>query len=165
MARCPLLTVSLLLVALHVSSARSQSSSGSLNRTSIRIPGRRALREASDKDSGQTACARAGCSACGNWQPELTEGHAQALKTSTREQEHYDAFLKSCGCSASAACKDFIPLFLAYARYHKAVTRGDAGVMNTARILVIQSAWRMLGMGHMAGEICYELSTICNFFP
>ena len=46
-------------------------------------------------------------------------------------------------------------MYLAYARYHRAVTDNDPRVAPTARILVVENAWRTYGLGHMArGVLC-----------
>ena len=40
-------------------------------------------------------------------------------------------------------------MYMAYARYHRAVTDNDPRVASTARILVVENAWRTYGLGHM----------------
>lgn len=96
-----------------------------------------------------SACKRAGCSACGNWpKDQLHKGARAHLDKSPRERRYFDGVLKECGCGGT--CKNFLQMYLAYARYHRAVTDNDPRVAPTARILVVENAWRTYGLGHMA---------------
>ena len=101
-----------------------------------------------------SACKRAGCGACGNWpRDNLGAGSSRAaLDRSPRERRYFDGVLAECGCSPNDnfGCKNFIQHYLAYARYHRAVTDNDPRVSSTARVLVVENAWRTYGVGHMA---------------
>jgi hypothetical protein len=76
------------------------------------------------------------------------------LDRSPRERRYFDGVLKDCGCGAGSdgkklGCANFLQMYLAYARYHRAVTDNDPRVAPTARILVVENAWRTYGLGHM----------------